>query len=252
MTWVHYQLLTWCWIALGFLTFLYLLRVDAPFGRHTRTGWGPMIDNRAGWVLMEFTVLVVLYLTIGLSGGLTNSAVVLLILVLFTAHYIHRSLIFPHFLRTGGKQMPVVIVLSAMGFNTMNGFLIGYYFSHFAVYPEFWMADWRFLLGISVFLTGAWINVKADYYLIRLRKPGETGYKIPRGGWFNYLSCPNHFGEILEWSGLALLSWSLPFATFTFWTAANLVPRALAHHAWYRSRFPDYPAARKAVFPFLL
>jgi 3-oxo-5-alpha-steroid 4-dehydrogenase 1 len=32
---------------------------------------------------------------------------------------------------------------------------------------------------------------------------------------------------------------------------ANLVPRARAHHRWYRERFPDYPARRKALVPGL-
>jgi hypothetical protein len=36
------------------------------------------------------------------------------------------------------------------------------------------------------------------------------------------------------------------------WTAANLIPRALGHHAWYRGHFADYPRARRAVIPFLL
>ncbi len=33
---------------------------------------------------------------------------------------------------------------------------------------------------------------------------------------------------------------------------ANLIPRALDHHKWYRKEFSDYPANRKAVFPFLV
>jgi hypothetical protein len=33
---------------------------------------------------------------------------------------------------------------------------------------------------------------------------------------------------------------------------ANLLPRALAHHRWYKQRFPEYPSERKAIFPFLL
>ncbi len=49
---------------------------------------------------------------------------------------------------------------------------------------------------------------------------GEKGYKIPRGGMFEYISGANFFGEILEWAGFALAAWSLPafaFALFTFW-----------------------------------
>jgi hypothetical protein len=30
------------------------------------------------------------------------------------------------------------------------------------------------------------------------------------------------------------------------------VPRALAHHRWYRTTFPDYPPARTAIIPGLL
>jgi hypothetical protein len=35
-------------------------------------------------------------------------------------------------------------------------------------------------------------------------------------------------------------------------TSANLVPRAIAHHRWYRETFPEYPPERKAVLPLLL
>jgi hypothetical protein len=35
------------------------------------------------------------------------------------------------------------------------------------------------------------------------------------------------------------------------WTAANLVPRAVANHRWYREKFSEYPARRKALIPLL-
>ena len=35
-------------------------------------------------------------------------------------------------------------------------------------------------------------------------------------------------------------------------TASNLVPRALATHRWYREQFPDYPAQRRALIPYVL
>ncbi len=69
---------------------------------------------------------------------------------------------------------------------------------------------------------------------------------------FELVSCANYFGEVLEWVGWAVLTWSLPGLTFALWTVANLVPRARAHHAWYQRTFPEYPAKRKAIIPFLL
>jgi len=96
------------------------------------------------------------------------------------------------------------------------------------------------------------INQLSDNILLNLRKTPGNGYKIPYGGLFRWVSCPNFFGEIIEWSGFALMIWSPAGLAFAVWTAANLIPRALDHHKWYRENFPDYPQERKAVFPCLL
>ena len=105
---------------------------------------------------------------------------------------------------------------------------------------------------ILLFLFGFIINIQSDNYLLSLRKPGESGYSIPKGRWFGLVSCPNHFGEILEWTGFALMAWNLPAFSFAVWTAANLIPRAISHHKWYHAHFEHYPADRKAVIPYLV
>ena len=88
--------------------------------------------------------------------------------------------------------------------------------------------------------------------MFRLRQPGETGYKIPRGGTYRWVSCPNYLGEMLQWLGWAIASWSLAGAAFAVFTLANLLPRAIAVHRWYKDEFPDYPPARRAVIPYLV
>lgn len=95
-------------------------------------------------------------------------------------------------------------------------------------------------------------NYISDGILINLRKPGETGYKIPKGFLFRFISCPNHFGEMLEWFGFMLMIWNLAGVSFFIWTVSNLLPRALHHHKWYLQHFTDYPKDRKAVFPYIL
>jgi len=77
-------------------------------------------------------------------------------------------------------------------------------------------------------------------------------YKIPNGGLFRWISCPNYLGEIIEWVGWALATWSLPGMSFALWTAANLIPRAISHHKWYKTKFKDYPHRRKAIIPGVL
>ena len=87
------------------------------------------------------------------------------------------------------------------------------------------------------------------HILRNLRKPDESGYRIPYGGLYRWISCPNYFGEIITWVGWAVATWSLPGLAFAVWTIANLAPRARAHHIWYREHFSDYPTERKALMP---
>ena len=108
------------------------------------------------------------------------------------------------------------------------------------------------MAGTTLFAVGLFITVQSDTILRSLRTPGDSQYRIPQGGFFRWVSCPNYFGELLEWTGWALLTWSLPGLVFAAWTAANLIPRALSHHRWYRQTFPEYPAGRKAVIPGML
>ncbi|HRO76432.1 MAG TPA: DUF1295 domain-containing protein [Crocinitomicaceae bacterium] len=239
------------WIATAVITLVVLLKVTAPYGRHTKTTWGWLIDNRLGWFMMEFFVLVVFYWFL-YTGTNVFSLTSGIIASLFTLHYFNRSIIFPLRIKTNGKKMPIVIMFSGMSFNLVNGFLLGYYLVNFATYTTDWLTSPQFIIGTILFFTGMFINLQSDNILINLRKPNETDYKIPQKGLFRLVSCPNLFGEILEWFGFAILMWNLPGLAFFIWTVANLLPRALAHHKWYLDKFPDYPKERKAVFPYIL
>lgn len=247
-----FNLMVMIWIGIALILFPFLLKVTAPYGRHSKSNWGPMINNRLGWVIMEMpSLLLVLYFVLR-SANLSN-VLVLTAGFLWVAHYFHRAVIFPFRIHTKGKKMPMVIVLFALLFNLVNGTINGYWLAIFV--PDFTLNGinlMRFITGIVLFVTGFVINQYHDLILIRLRKTSINGYKIPHGGLFKYISCPNFFGEIIEWAGFALLCWSLPSLAFLIWTIVNLVPRALDHHKWYRSHFPDYPQQRKAILPKLL
>ncbi|MCS6981047.1 MAG: 3-oxo-5-alpha-steroid 4-dehydrogenase [Flavobacteriales bacterium] len=197
---------------------------------------------------------IVVFLTLGgwlwpVLGNL--SFVSWTLLSFFCLHYFHRTFIFPFRLQVRGKKMPLSVILMGVAFNIINGSLFGIYFKQYADYSWDWLRDPRFLSGTLIFFIGMLINWRADYYLISLRKSNSSEYKIPRGWLFEYVSCPNLLGEIIEWVGYALLTWSLPGLVFSIWTAANLIPRALAHHRWYLKTFPDYPPQRWAIIPFL-
>ena len=240
------------WALLGAVVFVALLFVDAPYGRHARAGWGPSVSARAGWVLMESPAVVLVPLLFALSERRSDPAAVAFVL-LWSLHYVNRGVVAP--LRPGAGASPMPISVAAMGFafNVGNGLLQGTWLFSAGPRPGVgWLAGAPFLLGTALFLAGMAVNRRSDAALKSLRAPGETGYRVPKGGLFELVSCPNYLGEIVEWAGWALLTWSPAGLVFALWTAANLVPRALAHHRWYRRTFADYPPRRKAIVPFVL
>jgi protein-S-isoprenylcysteine O-methyltransferase Ste14 len=175
----------------------------------------------------------------------------LALLALWQTHYIHRAFFFPFAMRADGKRMPVVIAAMAIAFNLLNAWINARWISELGDYPVGWLVDPRFVLGVAIFFVGLGANVRADRRLMALRRPGETGYKIPHGGLHELVSSPNYLGEIVEWLGWAIATWSLAGLAFAVYTVANLGPRAVQHHAWYRRTFSDYPSRRKALVPFI-
>jgi len=230
-----------------------MFRVTAPFGRHTTEKWGPTINNKLGWFIMELPSIAIMTWFL-LTGNDTMPSFVWVLFGLWILHYFNRTVIYPMRIKPTPKRMPVVIVGSAIFFNLVNAGLNGYYLAEIATaeqYSQSWLISWNFIFGLVLFIAGMYINIRSDNMLIHLRKPGETGYKIPKGFLFDYVSSPNLFGEIIQWTGFALMAWNLPAFTFMFWTMANLVPRAKNHHDWYRKHFTDYPKNRKVIFPFV-
>jgi steroid 5-alpha reductase family enzyme len=211
-----------------------------------------MISNRVGWIVMEIPALLV-FLWFALSSTMPTGNVVFIFILLWSAHYINRSLVFPFRIKTRGKKMPISVALMAVFFNCVNGFINGYYLGSVQPqYPVGWWHDPRLIAGLVLFVAGMWINVRADERLLSLRRNTDGGYQMPKGGLFEKVSCPNFFGEIVEWLGWAIMTWSLAGLSFFVWTAVNLIPRALDHHRWYKHTFRQYPESRKAVIPGIL
>ena len=248
-----YYTLLYTWIALAIVIFPILFYVPAPYGRYSSRNWGPTISSKWGWFLMEVPVLIIIswfYFT----GSAEKNIVVWIIYLLFVIHYINRSFIFPLRIKESGKRIPVSVVFMALFFNFANGFFNGYWLGTLSdgYYSDNWIYTPKFIIGFILFFTGMYINISSDNVLLSLRKNNNKGYFIPYGGMFKYVSSPNLLGEVIEWTGWAIMSWALPPLSFAIWSFANLVPRAVDHHKWYKQYFKDYPKERKAVFPKLL
>eukprot|EP00730_Choanoeca_flexa_P015962 TRINITY_DN7450_c0_g1_i1.p1 TRINITY_DN7450_c0_g1~~TRINITY_DN7450_c0_g1_i1.p1 ORF type:complete len:265 (+),score=35.08 TRINITY_DN7450_c0_g1_i1:999-1793(+) len=227
----------------------------AAYGRYFTDNNGIYLFNMNGrfaWILQESPCVIIpsAMLLFAANSSCTASLPNMLLVGLYLFHYVHRTLIFPFMLK--GKPTPFLIMLMALSFCLINGYMQSARLLRLEVYPDNWIYDPRFIFGTALFFTGMAINIHSDYTLISLRKPGETGYKIPKGGMFTYVSGANFLGEIVEWTGFAIACWSGVAAAFAFFTACNIGPRAVQHHRWYQDKFKDeYPKSRKALIPFV-
>ncbi len=173
---------------------------------------------------------------------------------MFQSHYVYRSFIFPLRIR-GRSQMPFGIVAMGMVFNTLNALMQGLDLLRGPEdYYDGWFARPYIYVGAAIFFAGMYINRRSDAIIRNLRKPGDTRHYIPRGGMFRYVSSANYFGELTEWVGFAVASWSWAgAAVFAWWTFANLAPRSALAHKRYESEFgAEFTSLRrKKIIPFI-
>ncbi len=245
-----YNTIIYPWLYLGIFTFFILFFITAPYGRHNKR-MGPMMNGKWGWFIQEI-ISPLTFAHFFIRGDSIKTPEMWIFFILWVGHYFNRSIIFP-LRQKDAKDTAVLVVSLAILFNIMNGFINGYYLgSQSFVQDQYsnYFTSMNFILGLIVFITGAFINIKSDEILFSLRKQKE-GYSIPQNFMYKYISCPNYFGEIIEWLGFAIMVWSLPAFIFVFWTMFNLIPRAVAHHKWYKNKFSDYPKNRKAIIPFI-
>lgn len=237
------------------VVFLCLLKVEAGYGVAYTKKWGPAVNNKLGWILMEAPVFFAM-LWLWLSSDRRGDTVLVVMALLFLFHYFQRSFVFP-FLIKGKSVMPLSVILMGVTFNTLNAYMIGgwlFYVSPVDYYGGMsWLMSPMFIVGCVMFFVGMAINWHSDYIIRHLRKPGDTGHYIPRGGMFRYVTSANYFGEFLEWCGFALLTFSAAGAVFALWTFANLAPRARKLHQRYEREFGDEykKLNRKYILPYI-
>lgn len=250
----QFHFLLFVMVIMAVVIFISLYFVEAGYGKMISSKWGPAINNKVAWVVMECPVFFVL-LYFWMKSDRQYQTVPLIFFLLFELHYFQRSFIFPLMLK-GRSKMPIAIVLMGVVFNTVNGYMQGewiFFLSPADLYTDAWLTTPQFIAGTAIFFIGMGINWDSDHVIRHLRKPGDTKHYLPKKGMYRYVTSANYFGEIVEWTGFAILTWSLPGLVFVIWTCANLVPRANSIYHKYEKEFPDeFDRKRlKRIFPFI-
>ena len=96
------------------------------------------------------------------------------------------------------------------------------------------------------------VNLHSDHVIRTLRPKGDTKHYLPQKGMYQYVTSGNYFGELVEWTGFAILTQSTAAWIFVIWTFANLAPRAHAINQQYRKEFGnDAVGKRKRLIPYI-
>lgn len=239
--------------AVALMVFVALYFIKAGYGMFRTKSWGLSIHNKVAWILMEAPVFIIM-LFMWWQSGRRFLPVEFVFFLLFELHYLQRAFIFP-FLLKGKSRMPVAIMLMGVTFNVLNGFMQGewlFYLAPASYYSTAWFTTPQFIIGTVLFFAGMGINLRSDYIIRHLRKPGDTNHYLPNKGMYRYVTSANYFGEIVEWTGFAILTVSWSGVVFAWWTVANLVPRANAIWHKYKEEFGEEAVGKKKrVFPFI-
>ncbi|KAG2217154.1 hypothetical protein INT45_011329 [Circinella minor] len=229
---------------------------DAAYGRFSDQKM--LVDcsfnGKWAWCIMELVSPIMYTLSMLLVGPQEWQPSQVLLYGLWMTHYINRSFIHP--IRAPSiAPIHSIAFFSAIWVNMLNGFTNGIWNGR----NTFSLASPHVIGGLGLWAAGFAINIYHDSILFNLRrvkmqnKNNQKRYFIPRGGLFEYVSCPNYFGEVIEWIGFAILTGgSYPALAFAATTLGNLVPRGKRAHAWYQKQFKnEYPSSRKAVIPYI-
>ena len=259
-----------CFLVLDIPIFLCLLFIKAYYGKFFNSKSEddncikkllrkifPVIPSRISWIVQECPcVFITIFFIIYYYENLNYKNI--LVISPFLIHSIHRTFIFP-FVIHSSKNNPLEITLMAFTFCFFNAIMINRsIFCLIKDYGDEFLLNYIF--GLAIFLLGIYINIHSDYSMIKQRNANQdenNKYIIPRGFMYELISCPNYFGELTEWLGFFILSNSFSGLVFFISTFANLLPRAIQYHQWYKNKFKEEFATdkdliqRKAIVPFL-
>lgn len=118
---------------------------------------------------------------------------------------------------------------------------------------------WCHVAGCALFILASLLQHQSMVLLARLRT-GKSGnietlvHKMPAGGFFELVSCPHYFAELLIYISLSVVSGGLSLSWWlvVFYVFFNQALAAQLCHDLYKSKYESYPRKRKAFIPFVL
>jgi len=173
----------------------------------------------------------------------------------WSAHYIKRLLETQFVHRFSHATMPIMNIFKNSFYYWGAAALVGY----FLVHPLYTApASNQVYTGLAIFVVSELCNLKCHLMLRDLRPAGTNKRAVPRGFFFELVSCPNYFFEVLAWVGFTIMTQMVGALLFTIVGFFQMMVWAQGKHRNYIKEFDgkegreSYPRSRKAIIPFIL
>ncbi|NXW85216.1 PORED reductase, partial [Alopecoenas beccarii] len=118
--------------------------------------------------------------------------------------------------------------------------------------------SWYHIVGVVMYIWASLHQHRCLVILANLRKSKSgkvisLNHSVPFGDWFESVSCPHYFAELLIYVSMAI---TLGFHNVTWWCVVmyvlfNQALAAVLCHEFYQKKFSSYPKHRKALIPFI-
>ncbi|XP_051475897.1 polyprenol reductase [Apus apus] len=117
---------------------------------------------------------------------------------------------------------------------------------------------WYHIVGVAMYIWASLHQHRCLVILANLRKSKSgkvvsLSHSVPFGDWFETVSCPHYFAELLIYVSMAI---TLGFHNVTWWCVVmcvlfNQALAAVLCHEFYQKNFSSYPKHRKAFIPYV-
>lgn len=175
-------------------------------------------------------------------------------LIAWTFHYGKREMetLFVH--RFSNATMPFSNLFKNCGYYWGFAAYVAYFVNHPLYTPP---SEDLVYSGMCLFYLMEMGNLSSHITLRMLRPPGTKVRRVPHGGLFECVTCPNYFYEIAAWGGFNLMTKTAAGCLFMAAGALQMLLWAQKKHRNYKKEFDGkdgrelYPKNRKIIVPFL-
>ncbi|TVU41496.1 hypothetical protein EJB05_15022, partial [Eragrostis curvula] len=239
-----------CGVNLAYSKFWNTIAADGGRGQKKLGNVGVLLPSRDGmFVIYAPAALIAVMASFAVTGMVQGARTQVLAAALAT-HFLKRVLevLFLH-RYSGSMPLAIALIVSSAYLLITGNMIYVQHLSHGLPDPAVNML----YPGMVVFAFGITGNFYHHYLLARLRVSGADGkgYKIPRGGLFELVTCPHYLFEIMGFFGFAMISQTLYALAVALGIMANLTGRSCATRKWYASKFEDFPMKIRALVPYV-